>query len=180
MRLPFEDDQIRPMEELSQQRDRIARLLTALVVMLAVLIAGLGAAAGYAFLQFHRARRAVETSPAETVARAAEELTYQQASLAQALEKQVREEKAELASLKLRRKALDEIPGGLVKKSDFALQLAQLMNDEFFMVANHLMYLQESVAKALRPPPAQREAVTDVAREVRTPREAAPPAHPKR
>lgn len=154
------------MEE-TRRSDPVVRLLTALVVLVALLVVGLGLGGFYVLHQLSKVRAAVRgssgqdlTALRDTMKRSAdllEEATRRQDALAESLGARAGKSVDELHALQRRRDMLAGVQKGPIDKMGQMVQLNQLMSDEMMLLLDHLTSTQAAVAKAVRPLPTQRQ-----------------------
>jgi len=152
----------------SQRAERMIRLLTTLVVLVALLVVGLGAGAALAFREYARLRAAVQQATGEEQLASlqeklgrtldlASELTQRQEVLATGLDSRAA---ASLQSFEALRRQRDELKGiakGPIDKMEQLIRINQLMADEMLLLLHHVTLTQATLAESLRPLPTQRE-----------------------
>ena len=137
----------------------IIGLLIGIAVLLAVQVGELTYGA-YAALQKAQALKdeAGGAQGASAAARrASEELTQRQDAIAASLAEITRRTSAEIKVLKERRKALEDISGGPLKKAEVALNMTLLMSDMMFTMMDNIVGEEQVMAKGVRPLPTQRD-----------------------
>lgn len=149
-------------------RDRektIIGLLSAIVVLLAVIIVAGGAAGLYGYREYNRLKAAVKPNPNEgleesmqRVGDLLEDTTRRQEALSASLKKDAARTDERIAALAERRGKLQRMREGPMDKMSQTIELAQLMSDEMFALLDHLSRTQQSLARAMRPLPSQKRA----------------------
>ena len=151
------------------QTQRIVRLLSVLVVLLAVLVVGLGIGAAVTYHEVSQLRSALKGSTGqdlatlrttlERTAALAEEATRRQEALAARMDARADKTRDELRVLHRHRTELEGVAKGPIDKLRQMIQLNQLLSDEMLLLLEHVSETQATVARSLRPLPTQRELV---------------------
>src|SRR5438309_6542939 len=121
-----------PQMGVETDRSRVVTLLTAIVVLLVFLVAGLGATALYAL-------------------RAAAVLHARQEAVASGMAAAAATARQALARFEERKKAISGDPGGPLGRLDRQIQLMSIMVDEQMVLVSQLAGIHEAAARALGP-----------------------------
>lgn len=158
---------VSPMTELERSNRTIIRLLSALVVLLAIIVASGAVAAIVGYRQYTKLKAAIpDNSQLESLSRSIEsatklagELSERQRALSAALDKDADRTEERIAGLASRRGGLQKIRSGPIDKMAQLIELNQLLADEMLAMLDHMTRTQTSLSRAARPLPTQRKAM---------------------
>ena len=139
-------------------------LLTAITILLAVLVIGLGIGAIAAMRAVHEARAQIAQltggqdggDTKEKAKALAADVVQRQQSVAQQLRAEATGAEQKLQGFQVRLKQLYPVTQGFTRKIDQTIALMQLMNDQMILMNHQLAALQQTAAQGLRPMDAER------------------------
>src|SRR4051812_4076171 len=132
------------------------RLLTALVVMMALLLVGMVGGGLYGFAKYRQAQKTVSQAttsasgkPAKNPDEIMKELDTRRDVLSRELKAQADETQKRLVALDKRRAADSQVEKGAIDKAEQMFRMMQLMSDEMMVMLKHLIGTQEALARSM-------------------------------